>query len=312
MRILVTGGAGFIGANLCKELAKRREIDSIAILDDLSTGSLENLEGLDVEFVLGSILDRDLVDKIAYRADAVVHLGARPSVPRSIADPVATHEVNATGTLYVLDACRRSGAHVVAASSSSVYGDAAVLPAHENLPTRPLSPYAASKLAAEGYLSGYAASFGLPILAFRFFNVYGPLQAPNHDYAAVIPKFLYSALHGEPVRVYGDGRQTRDFTYVGSVVRVLADAVTRRVVSRTPVNLAFGTSSSLLDLIGEMRRTLELEVVAEHLPARPGEVRDSRACDRRLAELFPGVLPTPLSEGLEVTGAWMNNKRGRP
>ncbi|WP_214325872.1 NAD-dependent epimerase/dehydratase family protein [Nonomuraea sediminis] len=305
MRVLVTGGAGFIGANLCAELAKRREIEDIVVLDDLSTGSLDNLSGIDVEFVLGSILDRDLLDKVARKVDAVVHLGARPSVPRSLTDPVATHEANATGTLNVLEACRRIGAHVVAASSSSVYGNSAVLPAHEGLPTRPLSPYAASKLAAEGYLSGYAASFGLPILTFRFFNVYGPRQAANHDYAAVIPKFLHSALLGEPVRVYGDGRQTRDFTFVGSVVRVLADAVIGRVTYEGPVNLAFGTNTSILELIESMRRTLGLTVETTHLPARPGEVLNSRACSDQLAELFPEVQPTPLSRGLEITCDWM-------
>lgn len=305
MRVLVTGGAGFIGANVCVELAGRHEVDEIVVLDDLSTGSLDNLAGLDVEFVLGSILDRDLLDKVVDRADAVVHLGARPSVPRSLADPVATHEVNATGTLYVLEACRRVGVHVVAASSSSVYGNSPVLPAHEGLPARPLSPYGASKLAGEGYLSGYASSFGLPVLTFRFFNVYGPLQAADHDYAAVIPKFLHNALRGEPVRVYGDGTQTRDFTYVGTVARVLADAVIGRVTSAGPVNLAFGTRTSILDLIESMRLTLGMAIETEHLPARAGEVLNSRACSRLLTELFPGMEPTPLCRGLEVTGEWM-------
>src|SRR4051794_8917941 len=207
---------------------------------------------MDVEFVSGSVLNRELLDKVMADADAVVHLAARPSVPRSLADPLATHEANATGTLNVLEAGRRRGAYVLVASSSSVYGDTVELPKHEDLPTRPLSPYGASKLAAEAYVLAYAASFGLPVLALRFFNVYGPLQSAGHAYSAVIPRFIDAALHGEPLVVHGDGLQTRDFTFVGTVVTLLADAVLHRVTSERPVNLAFGTRVSVLELTERM------------------------------------------------------------
>jgi UDP-glucose 4-epimerase len=283
-------------------LAERPEIDRVVALDDLSTGSAANLHGVD--FVEGSILDRPLLDRLVGRADAVVHLAARPSVPRSLLDPVASHVVNATGTLYVLEACRSAGAHVVAASSSSVYGSVGELPRHENLATRPLSPYAASKLATEAYLLAYAASFDLPALAFRFFNVYGPLQAAGHAYAAVVPAFLDAALRGEPLRVHGDGRQTRDFTYVGTVCEVLAEAVVRRVVSPEPVNLAFGARVSLLSLIEQVATLLGAPLPVRHEPARAGDVRDSQAANGRLRDLFPDVRPVELEVGIKRTMDW--------
>ncbi|MEV4755980.1 NAD-dependent epimerase/dehydratase family protein [Micromonospora sp. NPDC049559] len=304
MRVLVTGGAGFIGANTCRELSIRPEVESVIALDDLSTGFVENLAGLPARLVTGSILDRDLLDGLVDRVDAVVHLAARPSVPRSLADPVASHEANATGTLYVLEACRRAGTYVVAASSSSVYGSVAALPKHEDLPTRPMSPYAASKLAAEGQVLAYRSAFGVPTLALRFFNVYGPMQSVGHAYAAVIPAFIDAALRGAPLTVHGDGTQSRDFTYVGSVAQVLADAVIRRVTSETPVNLAYGNRVSLLALIDRLAAVLERPVEVEHVAPRVGDVRESQADHTRLSTLFPTVRPVPLDEGLAATVRW--------
>jgi UDP-glucose 4-epimerase len=192
----------------------------------------------------------------------------------------------------------------VAASSSSVYGATAELPKHEDLPTRPLSPYAASKLAAESYVLAYGTSFGLSTLALRFFNVYGPLQSTGHAYAAAIPAFVHAALSGEPLAVQGDGGQTRDFTYVGSVVGVLAEAVLGRVTAGTPVNLAFGESVSVarvIELIGEL---LGRDLEVRHGPARPGDVRDSLGANGRLLGLFPGLRPVPLVDGLRRTIEW--------
>ena len=231
MRVLVTGAAGFIGANLCRELMSRPGIEKVIGLDNLSTGYAANLDQSRVNLVVGSILDRPLLQDLVDDADAVVHLAARPSVPRSLQDPVASHEANASGSLAVVEACRRRSVHVVAASSSSVYGSVTTLPKHEDLATRPLSPYAASKLAAEAYLLAYQAAFALPALALRFFNVYGPLQAAGHAYAAVIPAFVNAAMRGEPLLISGDGEQTRDFTFVGTVVNVLAEAVLGQVAS---------------------------------------------------------------------------------
>ncbi|GLY85864.1 NAD-dependent epimerase/dehydratase family protein [Actinoallomurus iriomotensis] len=309
MNVLVTGGAGFIGANLCRELLERPEVDRVVALDDLSTGRADNLDGTGAELVEGSILDAAVLARLVADADAVVHLAARPSVPRSLADPVASHDVNATGTIRVLEACRRETVHVVAASSSSVYGSVTSLPKHEGLPTRPLSPYGASKLAAEAYVLAYGASFGLPSLAFRFFNVYGPLQPAGHAYAAVVPTFVDAAMRGEPLLVHGDGHQTRDFTFVGTVTWVLADAVLRRVTSDEPVNLAFGTRMSVLELTRRLSGVLGTPVEVRHGPPRAGDVRDSQAADERLRRLFPGATAVPLEEGLRRTVAWF---RGRP
>lgn len=307
MRIVVTGGAGFIGANLCRELASRPDVDSITVLDDLSTGTPTNLVGVGVGLIEGSILDRALLERTIATADAVVHLAARPSVPKSLIDPVATHEVNATGTVYVLEACRARGTQLVAASSSSVYGSTPDLPKHEELPTRPLSPYAASKLATESYTVAYGAAFDIPVLALRFFNVYGPLQSAGHAYAAVVPAFVNAALCGDPLPVYGDGSQTRDFTYVGTVARVLADAATSGTTSPTPVNLAFGTRVSLNELRHRFEQLLGRPLEVEHRPTRPGDVRDSQAANGRLRQLFPNVTPVPLDEGLRETVRWFRN-----
>jgi UDP-glucose 4-epimerase len=308
MRVLVTGGAGFIGANLCRELLARPQVKEVVALDDLSTGRAENLHGTGAELVQASILDTGVLARLVEAADAVVHLAARPSVPRSLADPVASHNVNATGTVRVLEACRHASVHLVAASSSSVYGAVPALPKHEDLPTRPLSPYGAAKLAAEAYTLAYGASFGLPVLPFRFFNVYGPLQPAGHAYAAVIPAFIDAALRGEPLLVHGDGAQTRDFTFVGTVTAVLADAVLRRVTSDEPVNLAFGTRLSITELTRRLSAVLDRPVEVRHGPARAGDVRDSQAADDRLRRLFPSAAAVPLDAGLARTVAWFRGQ----
>jgi UDP-glucose 4-epimerase len=303
--VLVTGGAGFIGANLCRRLLDTDGVDRVVVLDDLSTGFAGNLDGLDVELVVGSFLDAPALQRCADGCAAIVHLGARPSVPRSVADPVASHEANATGTVRVLEAARAAGgAHVVVASSSSVYGANPTLPKHEDLAPRPRSPYAASKLAAESYALAYGASYDLPTLAFRFFNVFGPLQAAGHAYAAVVPAFVSAALAGEPVTVHGDGTQSRDFTFVDTVTAVLADAVVRQVTSPEPVNLAFGTRTTLLELIDVLEAQLGQPVERQHVERRAGDVDHSQAANDRLRALFPDVVPTSLDEGLARTIAW--------
>jgi UDP-glucose 4-epimerase len=308
MRVVVTGGAGFIGANLCRHLlATAPDDDSVQViaLDDLSTGTAANLEGTDVELVEGSILDAALLDRVVTGSDAVVHLAARPSVPRSLADPLASHEANATGTVRVLDAARHHPpCHVIVASSSSVYGANPALPKREDMATMPVSPYAASKLATESYALAYGHSFGLPVLAFRFFNVFGPLQAADHAYAAVVPTFIAAALRDDPLPVHGDGGQTRDFTYVGTVAAVLAEAVRRRVTSDRPVNLAFGSRVSLLELIGILEGLLGRELARTHSDPRAGDVRDSQADAASLRLLFPDAAPVPLEDGVRATLDW--------
>jgi UDP-glucose 4-epimerase len=305
MRVLITGGAGFIGTNLCRRLLVGGATSRVLVLDDLSTGSAANLEGLDVDFVKGSITDEALVGRVAADADAVVHLAALGSVPRSIADPMATHAANATGTLRVLEAARHGGVqHVVVASSSSVYGANPVLPKREDLAQLPMSPYAASKLATEGYALAYQRSYGLPVLAFRFFNVFGPHQAAGHVYAAVVPVFVSAALAGRPIPIHGDGTQSRDFTFVDTVTAVVEDALARSVVHPEPVNLAYGTRTDLVALIEMLEAILGRPLAREHGPRRAGDVDHSRADDTRLRSLFPDVQPVPMPDALRATVAW--------
>lgn len=315
MRVLVTGGAGFIGANLARRLVAGDH--DVVVIDDLSTGNLANLAPVDrdLEVHEASVLDRAVLQRAVAGVDAVVHLAARPSVPRSIDDPLATHVANVDGTLAVLEAARSAGAgaarppYVVVASSSSVYGANPALPKHEGLVAQPLSPYAASKLAAEAYTSAYAHSFGLDTLAFRFFNVFGPLQPAGHAYAAVVPAFVEAALAGRPLVVHGDGTQTRDFTFVDTVTEVLHDAVTRRVTTDGPVNLAFGTRTDLLSLIERLEHLVGHPLEREHDGGRPGDVAHSEADASRLRALFPGVAPVDLDAGLAATIDWFRSER---
>ncbi|MFC8301130.1 NAD-dependent epimerase/dehydratase family protein [Micromonospora orduensis] len=307
MKVVVTGGAGFIGANLVRALDETPQVTEIVVVDDLSTGLLDNLHDQPVRLYQGTVLDPDLLDRAVAGAASVVHLGALGSVPRSIDRPLPSHHANATGTLMVLEAARRHGVpQVIVSSSSSVYGANPVLPRQEGLRPIPVSPYAVSKLAAEAYAVAYASCYDMGVLPFRFFNVFGPRQAAHHAYAAVLPRFVTAALAGEPLRVHGDGRQTRDFTFVGTVTSVLVDAIVRRVSTTDVVNLAFGARISLLDLIAELEDIMGRPLPVVHEPPRPGDVRDSQADCGRLRELFPTVRPVPLRTGLERTVSWMS------
>ena len=313
MKVVITGGAGFIGANTARMLttaATAGTVPEVVALDDLSSGFRENLDGLDVTLIEGSILDDDALDEAFAGATSVIHLAARPSVPRSIADPWTAHEVNATGTVKVLEAVRRHDVgQVIVASSSSVYGANPTLPKHEDLTLRPVSPYAASKLATETYTLAWGSSYGMRTLAFRFFNVFGPLQPAGHAYAAVVPAFLEAALAGRPLPINGDGEQSRDFTFVDSVAGVLTDAVHRQVHCDQPVNLAFGSRTTLLELIDELEAVLGRPLEREHRDTRPGDVRHSQADQARFRSLFPDVEPVPLGEALARTAAWFDAQR---
>lgn len=309
MKILVTGGAGFIGANLVRELSDQPDND-IVVVDDLSFGFRSNLDGLDITFIEGSILDKNLLTTAMKGVSSVVHLAARSSVPRSIADPMAAHEDNATGTTLVLEAARAQGSvQVIVASSSSVYGANDTLPKHEGLATRPVSPYAASKLATEAYTLAWGHSYNMPVLALRFFNVFGPLQPPLHTYAAVIPAFLSAAMQGQPLPVHGDGTQCRDFTYVDTVVAVIVDAIDRGVSHLEPLNLAFGKKITLLEVITELEVILERDLAVEYKALRVGDVARSQADSSALQRLFPDVEPFDFVDGLRATTEWFQLSR---
>ena len=308
MKIAVTGGAGFIGSNLVRALSETSQVTEVVVVDDLSTGSRDNLTG-PARFVEGTILADDHLDQAFAGAASVIHLAAIPSVPRSVLNPLASHEANATGTVKVLEAARRHEVgQVIVASSSSVYGANPELPKHEGMRPMPLSPYAVSKLATEAYALAYSSCYGLPVLPFRFFNVFGPGQPADHAYAAVVPAFVSAALDDRPLQVFGDGRQTRDFTFVGTVCAVIVDAVLRRVAATDPVNLAFGSRTSLLELITELEGVFGRRLEVVHEPPRPGDVRDSQADNRVLRSLFPDVRPHPLRLGLAETVEWLSSR----
>ncbi len=311
MRVLITGGAGFIGANLTRELLSNGH--AVSIVDDLSTGRMSNLEGQDVEFHRGSILDVDLLTALAFDADAIVHLAARSSVPRSLDAPIASHQANATGTLNVLEASRAAGGrHVVMASSSSVYGANAELPKRENAATRPMSPYAASKLAAEAYALAYRSSFNIPTLAFRFFNVFGPLQPAGHAYAAVIPAFVDAALRGSTITVHGDGTQSRDFTHVSTVCNTIRQALENEISSADPVNLAFGSRITLNEVLALIADQVDQPLVVENVANRVGDVPHSQADCSLLRSLISDIEPVDFAVGLTETIEWMRTIVGQP
>jgi len=301
--LLVTGGAGFIGSNLVRQaLARDHEV---VVIDDLSTGYWANLDGLDVDFREASILDESALSSAVQGVDSIVHLAAIGSVPRSIANPAASHAANITGTLNVLEAARAGDVnHVLSASSSSVYGMNPALPKNEREWVRPMSPYAVTKLATEQYTLAYQQSYGFDSVAFRFFNVYGPRQAAGHAYAAVIPVFMDALLKGQPLPVNGDGTQSRDFTFVETVCRTLLAAAEQRTSNPEPVNLAFGTNTSLLQLINLMQEITGIEAQVLHREARPGDVRHSQADNATLRSLFPEIEATTLDEGVRNTYEW--------
>lgn len=305
----MTGGGGFIGSNLVRKL--ERQGDDVVVLDDFSTGDRNNLDGSLPRVVEGSILDRHALDAAMTGCEAIVHLAARPSVARSVADPIASHMANASGTLEVLEGARRHDVgHVIVASSSSVYGSNPQLPKREDLVPMPMSPYAVSKLATEWYSLAYQTCFGIDVLALRFFNVYGPHQRAGHAYAAVIPAFISAALAGEELVVHGDGNQTRDFTFVGSVETLIARALRERISHAGPVNLAFGTRTTLLQLIERLEEIMGRPLPRRHVETRVGDVRDSQADNQRLIELVPDLVPTSLDEGLRHTVAWLAENGG--
>lgn len=304
---LITGGAGFIGSHLSEAVLLRG--DRVRILDDLSTGSLDNLASFrdDVEVVVGDIRDRDLVARAMDGIDVVLHQAALPSVPRSVADPIGSMDVNVMGTTTVLSAAQQAGVRrVVQASSSSVYGDTPTLPKHIDMRPAPRSPYAVAKLATETLGQAFHASYGLETVALRYFNVFGPRQDPRSAYAAVIPRFIAAVRDGEPVPVHGDGLQSRDFTYVENVVYAnLLAATTSAPVGGSVFNVATGSSVTLLEMLDGVCAILGRTATVQHLPARVGDVRHSVAECGPVREALGWAPSVDFHEGLRRTIASM-------
>jgi len=300
MKIIITGGAGFIGSNLAEELAKKHEV---VIIDDLSTGRVGNVEDLDLELVRGSITDPDMLKENFRGVDYVFHQAALPSVQRSVEDPVLANEVNICGTLNVLVAARDAGvAKVIYASSSSVYGDTPELPKREDMNPDPESPYAVAKLAGEYYCRVFNEIYGLKTVALRYFNVYGPRQDPASDYAAVIPKFVNRIMAGKEPIIYGDGGQTRDFTFVRDVVQ--ANVLAMESDATGVFNVATGTRISINDLAGMVMEIIGNRMDCVHEAARAGDVRDSLGDISKAHAGFGYVPRYVMEDGLKETIRW--------
>lgn len=304
MRCVVTGGAGFIGSNLVAALVQRG--DDVVVIDDLCTGFRENVPAA-VDLREGSVADQDLVGDAVRGADLVVHLAAHRAVFRSVQAPLATDLANTHGTLTVLEAARAEGVpRYVGASSSSVYGGAAVVPTPESAPLRPRSPYAVTKLAGEHYARVYSELFDIDTVALRFFNVFGPRQRPDSLYAAVIPLFMEALRRGARPEVHGDGRQSRDFTYVDDVVRAIlaaAEAPAERCRGQV-YNVACNEEHSLLDLLEVLGRCLGVEPDPVFVDPRPGDIRHSRADPGAALRDLGWRAEIPFEEGMRRTVAW--------
>lgn len=305
-RYLVTGGAGFIGSNIAAELVRRGE--TVRVIDDFSTGRRENLkEILDgIEFIEGDICESAAVRKAVSGVDYVLHQAAIPSVERSVKDPIATTRANVDGTVSLLVAARDSGVkRVVFASSSSVYGDSPTLPKTEDMPPNPLSPYAASKLIGEYYCRVFQNLYGLETICLRYFNVFGPRQDPTSQYAAVIPLFIAAVASDRQPVVYGDGLQSRDFSFVENVVEanLMACAAPGEATGQV-CNIACGERLTLLDLLDELGRILEKKPKPIFDPPRPGDVKHSLADISQARKLLGYEPKVSFSEGLRRTVAW--------
>jgi nucleoside-diphosphate-sugar epimerase len=302
---LVTGGAGFIGSHLATALVNRGE--RVRVLDNLATGKLSNLAHLagKIEFIEGSISDVHITRRAMEGVKVVFHEAAIPSVPRSVAEPRVTHDANVEGTFNVLLAAKEEGVkRLVFAASSSAYGDTEVLPKHVTMFPNPLSPYAAQKLAGEFYCQVFSKVYGLETVSLRYFNVFGPRQDPSSPYSGVISKFVTSLLANEAPTIYGDGEQTRDFTYIDNVVSANLLAAETPNANGIVANVGVGDRISLNQLLAELQKILGTNLTPKYAEMRAGDVRDSQA-DILLTEKLIGYKPlVGLAEGLRKTVEW--------
>lgn len=306
-KYLVTGGAGFIGCNLVRYLLEKGH--TVVVLDNFATGKRENIADIVDQIVLieGDIRCRETVDQAVAGCDAIFHEAALGSVPRSVEDPVTSHDVNVNGTINVLEAARAAGVkRMIFAASSSAYGDQEESPKHEEMAPRPISPYAASKLSCEAYLRGYASVYGMETLCLRYFNVFGPYQDPYGAYAAVIPAFVSSLLKGKQPVVFGTGEQSRDFCFIQNVCRanVLAATAPAEVCKGQAMNIACHKATTLNQILDQLRDLLGVKAQADYQPMRRGDVMHSLA-DISLARETIGYEPQVyFEEGLKKAIHW--------
>ena len=307
---LVTGGAGFIGSHIAEELVRRGE--RVRVIDNFSTGKRANLRHLmdEIEFIEGDLRNLEAAVKVTEGVDFVIHQAAIPSVPRSIEDPKSSTESNLNGTLHLLLAARDAGVkRMVYASSSSVYGDTPTLPKREDFLPTPLSPYAASKLAGEYYCQVFHQVYGLETVSLRYFNVFGPRQDPLSLYAAVVPKFISQALAKEPLMVYGDGEQTRDFAFVANVVQANLLACEADGIAGETFNVGGGGQISLNQLIKVLQTIFDTDLKVEYSEPRPGDVKHSLASMEKAQKLMGYESTIHFNEGLRRTVAWFESTR---
>jgi nucleoside-diphosphate-sugar epimerase len=315
MRYLVTGGAGFIGSNTVDELVRRGH--SVVVLDDLSAGKEENLAEVrsKITFVKGSIIDLEAVQKATHQAEYVVHLAARTSVPRSVKDPLETNKINVEGTLNVLVAARDNKVkRVVFAASSSAYGETPTLPKIETMQPQPISPYGVTKYVGELYAQTFGRCYGLENVSVRYFNIFGPRQDPGSPYSGVLSKFATAFLEDTEPVVFGDGEQTRDFTYVDNAVQANLLACEAPNASGEVINVGTGSRVSLNQTLQLLRKITGKNLVAKYEPTREGDIRDSQAEISKAREIL-GYEPTVMfEEGLERTFAWyqLNHEKNYP
>jgi nucleoside-diphosphate-sugar epimerase len=305
MRYLVTGGAGFVGSNTVDELVRRGH--SVVVLDDLSSGKEENLAEIrsKITFVKGSITDLEVVQKAMHQAEYVIHLAARTSVPRSVKDPLDTNRINVEGTLNVLVAARDNKVkRVVFAASSSAYGETPTLPKTELMQPQPISPYGVSKYVGELYLQTFGRCYGLENVSLRYFNIFGPRQDPDSPYSGVLSRFATAFLEEQPPVVFGDGEQTRDFTYVENAVQANLLACEAPTASGGTFNVGTGARVSLNQTLGYLRRISGKNLPAKYEPAREGDIRDSQADIAKAREILEYEPTVMFDEGLERTFEW--------
>ncbi len=314
MKVLVTGGGGFIGSNLVEACLRRG--DDVRVIDNFATGRRENLTEADswkkvgggaFELVEGDIRDANTVRRVVEGMDVVLHQAAIPSVARSVADPLTSHQVNQDGTLNLLIAARDLGVkRFVAASSSSLYGESPTLPKIETMPSEPLSPYGVDKLAGETYCKVFTQLYGLQTVALRYFNVFGPRQDPHSEYSAVIPLFATLMAAGKTPTLNGDGKQTRDFTYIDNVVQMnLLGAEAPEEACGEAYNVACGERISLLELVEKLNGILGTNIKGQHGPPRPGDIQHSLAAITKAEEKLGYRVTVRMDEGLSRTVKWL-------